>query len=152
MKLSESINIGKPLEEVWKVITDFENCPNYITGIKNIKIIEQPENTLVGFKWIETRVMFGKEATETMWITEYIENEHYQTRAESHGSIYLSKLSLERSGQNTILTMSFSSEATTFFVKLISSFMGFMIKGSMKKVINKDLADIKNHLELHKKG
>jgi len=152
MKLSESIEIRKPLEEIWSVITDFKNCPNFIEGIVNVEIIEQPEDTLVGFKWKETRVMFGKEATETMWITEYIENEYYQTRAESHASIYISKLSLERSGQNTNLTMSFSSEATTFFVKLISSFMGFMIKGSMKKVINKDLADIKNHLELHKKG
>ena len=152
MELSVFVEVKKPLEGVWKAIIDFKNCSNYMESIIKLEIIEQPEDTLVGFKWKETRVMFGKEATETMWITEYIENEYYQTRAESHGSIYISKLSLERSGQNTNLTMSFSSEATTFFVKLISSFMGFMIKGSMKKVINKDLADIKNHLELHKKG
>ena len=149
MNLSASIEISKPLEEVWKVITDFKNCPNYITGIVNLEIIDQPDDTLVGFKWKETRVMFGKEATETMWITDYVENEYYQTRAESHGSIYISRLSIERIGQITKLTMSFSSEATTFFVKLISSFMGFMIKGSMIKVINKDLSDIKTHLELN---
>ena len=149
MNLSESIEISKPLEEVWQVITDFKNCPNYISGIINVEILHQPKDTLVGLKWKETRVMFGKEATETMWITDYVENKYYQTRAESHGSIYISKFSLEHSGQNTNLTMSFSSEATTFFVKLISSFMGFIIKGSMKKVISKDLTDIKDYIESH---
>lgn len=91
--------------------------------------------------------MFGKEATETLWITDYIENEYYQTRAESHGSIYISRLSIERLGENTKLTMSFCAEAKTFFVKIFSLCMGFMIKGSMKKALIKDLSDIKTHLE-----
>ena len=146
MKLSASVEIEKPLEDVWKVITDFKNCSNYIKSIVNLEIIDQPKDTLVGFKWKETRVMFGKEATETMWITEYVENEYYQTRAESHGSIYISRLSIERIGQITNLTMSFSTEAETFFVKLISLFMGFIIKGSMKKALTKDLIDIKTHM------
>jgi len=92
-------------------------------------------------------VMFGKEATETMWITDYVENEYYQTRAESHGSIYTSRLSIERVGKNTKLAMSFSAEAQTFFVKIFSLCMGFIIKGSMKKALIKDLNDIKTHLE-----
>jgi len=147
MELSASVEIGKPLKEVWKVITDFKNCPTYIKSIVNLEIIDQPKDTLVGFKWRETRVMFGKEATETMWITDSVENEYYQTRAESHGSIYISRLSIERIGHITKLTMSFSSEATTFLVKLVSLLMGFMIKGSMRKAINKDLTDIRTYLE-----
>jgi len=147
MELSASVEIEKPLEEVWKVITDFKNCPNFIKSIVNLEIIDQPKDTLVGFKWKETRVMFGKEATETMWITDSVENEYYQTRAESHGSIYRSGLTIERIGQFTKLTMSFSSEATTFSAKLIGFLMGFMIKGSMNKAINKDLIDIKTYLE-----
>ena len=91
--------------------------------------------------------MFGKEATETMWITDYKENEFYQTRAESHGSVYVSKLSLEESGNHTKLTMSFSAEGQKFFVKIISFCMGFLLKGTMKKAVVKDLNDIKTHLE-----
>jgi len=147
MEISVSVEISNTTEEVWKVITDFKNSPNYIKSIVNVEIIEQPKDTLVGFKWKETRVMFGKEATEIMWITDSVENEYYQTRAESHGSIYISKLSIEHIEQITKLTMSFSSEATTFIVKLISLLMGFVIKGSMKKAINKDLTDIKTYLE-----
>jgi len=147
MELSVFVEIEKSIEDVWKAIIDFENCSNYISSIVDIEIIDNPKDTLTGFKWKETRVMFGKEATETMWITEYVENNYYQTRAESHGSIYISRVSVERVGQNTKLTMSFTAEAQTFLVKIISIFMGFMIKGSMKKALLKDLNDIKNHLE-----
>jgi carbon monoxide dehydrogenase subunit G len=147
MELSVFVEIEKSIEDVWKAIIDFENCSNYINSIVDIEIIENPKDTLIGFKWKETRVMFGKEATETMWITDYVENNYYQTRAESHGSIYISRLSLERVGENTKLTMSFAGEAQTFLTKILSVLMGFMIKGSMKKALLKDLNDIKKHLE-----
>ena len=91
--------------------------------------------------------MFGKEATEVMWITDYAENEFYQTRAESHGSVYISRLSVERIESCTKLTMSFTSEAQTFFVKILSFSMGFLVKGSMKKALMKDLNDIKAYVE-----
>ena len=147
MELSVFVEIEKPLEDVWKAITDFKNCSNYIESIIKLEIIDEPKDTLIGFKWKETRVMFGKEATETMWITDYVENEYYQTRAESHGSIYISRLSIELVENYTKLTMSFSAEAQTFFVKIFSMCMGFVIKGSMKKALIKDLNDIKTHIE-----
>ena len=147
MELSVFVEIEKPLEDVWKAITDFKNCSNYIESIVKLEIINEPKATLIGFKWKETRVMFGKEATETMWITDYVENEYYQTRAESHGSIYISRLSIKRAENHTKLTMSFSAEAQTFFVKIFSLCMGIVIKGSMKKALIKDLNDIKTHVE-----
>jgi uncharacterized membrane protein len=147
MELSVVVEIEKPVEEVWRAIVDFKNCPNYITSIVNLEILHEPKDSLIGFKWKETRVMFGKEATEIMWITDCVENEYYQTRAESHGSIYKSRLSIEPLGENTKLTMSFTAEAQNFFAKLISKLMGFMIKGSMKKALLKDLNDIKTYLE-----
>lgn len=147
MELSVFVEIQKPVAEIWKAIIDIKNCSNYIESIVNIEIIDEPKDTLIGFKWKETRVMFGKEATETMWITDYVENEYYQTRAESHGSIYISRLSIESFGEKNKLTMSFTSEAQTFLVKILSYCMGFMMKGSMKKALIKDLSDIKKHLE-----
>ena len=149
MKLSVFVEIEKPIEEVWNAIIDFENCSNYIESIIKLEVIDQPIDTLLGFKWKETRVMFGKESSETMWITDYVENEYYQTRAESHGSIYISRLSVEGVGENTKLTMSFTTEAQTFIAKIFSVCLGFMVKGSMRKAVFKDLIDIKNHLESH---
>ena len=147
MELSVYVEIEKPLEDVWNAIVDFKNCSNYIESIVKLEIIDEPKDTLIDFKWKETRVMFGKEATETMWITDYLENEYYETRAESHGSIYISRLSLERVEKHTKLTMSFSAKAQTLFAKIFSQCMGFLIKGSMKKALIKDLNDIKTYLE-----
>lgn len=147
MKTSVSISINKPKEEVWKAITDFENCPSYITSIISLDILEQPDDTLVGFKWKETREMFGKEATETMWITDVTVNEYYQTRAESHGSIYISKMAIKEDGDNSELIFSFTGEAVSFFAKIMSALMSSMIKKSMDKAMMKDLEDIKAYVE-----
>lgn len=147
MELSASVEIKKSPEMVWKAVTDFENCSNYIQSIIKVEVLNKPVDTLIGLKWIETRVLFGKEATETMWITDYAENEYYQTRAESHGSIYKSRISTEPVGENTRLTMAFNTEPLSIGAKLFSFCLGFMIKGTMKKALTKDLNDIKTHVE-----
>ena len=147
MKVSTSIEISKPREDVWKVITDIENCQGRISSIIAIDVLEKPEASFVGFKWKETRKMFGKEATEIMWITDSVENEYYSTRAESHGSVYVTRLSLDESAGITTLTMAFSGEAETLVAKIFSTLMGPLINSSMKKELQKDLLDIKNYLE-----
>ncbi len=147
MNTSVSITIEKPKEEVWKAITDFENCSSYIHSILSLEILEQPKDTLVGFKWKETREMFGKEATETMWITDVSENEFYQTRAESHGSFYISQMAVEEVNGHSKLTFSFTGESVTFFAKIMSALMGSMMKKSLDKAMLKDLEDIKAYVE-----
>ena len=147
MKVSTSIEIEKPREDVWKAITDIENAQGRISSIVAIEVLEKPEAGFVGFKWKETRKMFGKEATEIMWVTDSVENEYYSTRAESHGSVYVSRLSLTESAGITTLTMSFSGEAQSLVARILSTLMGFLIKGSMKKELQKDLVDIKNYVE-----
>ena len=147
MKVSTSIEISKPKEDVWKVITDIENAQGRISSIIAIEVLEKPEAGFVGFKWKETRKMFGKEATEIMWVTDSVENEYYSTRAESHGSIYVSRLSLAESAGITTLTMSFSGEAQSLVARILSALMGVIIKSSMEKELQKDLVDIKNYLE-----
>jgi len=147
MKVSTSIEISKPKEDVWKVIADIENCQGRISSIIAIEVLEKPETGFVGFKWKETRKMFGKEATEIMWITDSVENEYYVTRAESHGSVYVSRLSLAESAGITTLTFSFSGEAQSLVARIFSALMGVLIKSSMKKELQKDLVDIKNYVE-----
>lgn len=147
MKTSVDIEIAKSREHVWETITDIANGATMISGIIDLEILHQPEDGLVGLKWKETRLMFGKEASETMWITDAVENQYYRTRAESHGSIYSSELSLSEVGSNTLLTMSFSGEAQSMLVKMVSVCMSFLIKRSMEKMLYKDLEDIKAYVE-----
>lgn len=147
MKISVNTTIDSSAERVWQAITDFENCPSWIAGILSLEVLEQPESGLIGFKWRETREMFGKEATETMWITDCVDGEYYQTRAENHGAVYVSKLMVQQQGEQTLLTMEFSGTSESFWVNLLSSVMSVFMKKSMFKMIAQDLADIKAYVE-----
>lgn len=147
MNISIDIEIKAPKEKVWKVITDIENSAKVISGIDEIEILNRTKDTIVGLKWKETRTIFGKSATETMWITETKENNYYKTRAESNGAVYHTVLKLTEKGENTVLSLEFSSIAVTFKGKIMAFIFGFILKKSMKKLIEKDLVDIKTFIE-----
>jgi carbon monoxide dehydrogenase subunit G len=147
MQLAVDIQISAPRAKVWAAITDIENCTDMISSIIDLDILNLPTDTIVDLKWKETRKMFGKEATETMWITDFVENEYYCTRAESHGSVYITKFSLKEVDGITRLTMSFTAEAQSIFVKMISTIMSLFIENAIKKELFKDLVNIKKYVE-----
>lgn len=95
--------------------------------------------------------MFGKEADETMWITDAKENEFYTTRAESHDMIYKTRLKLNEEKSGTVLEMTFEGESQSAIMKLLAAPMGFLMKNSMKKALYKDLEDIKTFCESNHK-
>lgn len=147
MKVETSIEIKAPIERVWEMVSDIENCKSRLNCIEEVVILEKPEKGLVGLKWRETRKMFGRSATETMWITEAKENNYYLTRAESHGSIYLGTIKTEIIDNGVRLSMGFEATPQTFGAKIMGNLMGWMMKGATKKAIHKDLEDIKRAAE-----
>ncbi len=147
MKLSVQVPIQARKEAIWKVITDIDRAPERISGIEKVKVLERPEGGLVGLKWEETRKMFGREASETMWITDAKENEFYETRAENHGAVYKSGMYIREEGGQTFLKMEFGSEATSFFSRIMAAIMTPFFKGATQKMMLQDLEDIKKAVE-----
>ena len=147
MKIEVQVAIHATREEIWDVISDIENSDTVISGIEKLEILKKPENGLVGLKWRETRTMFGKEATETMWITDSEEYKYYQTRAESHGSIYKGRMIIEEEAGDLILKMQFSARPVTLMARILSVLLGFMMKGPTKKLLLNDLRDVKAYIE-----
>ena len=120
MIVEAQITINGSKEAIWDVITDIESAAETVSGIDKVEILEEPKNGLVGLKWRETRTVFGKTATEEMWITEAVENEFYKSRAESNGFVYIStRRIIEQSGGNS-LTMTHDSQPQSFMAKLMS--------------------------------
>jgi hypothetical protein len=132
---------------IWAAITDIENASQTISGIEKIEVLEKPANGLVGLKWRETRMLFGKPATAEKWITEAAENEFYKTRAEGHGFIFLSTMSISESSGRITLTSSHDSQPQGFLAKLQSIPMGLLFKGVAQKALLQDLNDIKTAVE-----
>ena len=147
MKLKAEIIIDGTKEQIWQVITDIEGSIDRISAIEKIDILDKPVSGMLGLKWEETRTMFGKSATEIMWITDVVENEYYQTRAESNGAIYKSRLQIEESGDKSKLTMEFEGEAQSAVAKIMSFLTGFMFKSATEKALQEDLKDIKAYVE-----
>jgi uncharacterized protein YndB with AHSA1/START domain len=131
---------------VWNVITNIENAAEFIGGIEKIEVVEKPATGLVGFKWRETRMYFGKPATVEIWITDAVENEYYKTRAESDGYLFLSTMSISESRDGIMLTSTHDYKPQSIAAKLKSISM-FLFKGMIKKTLLQDLMDIKSAVE-----
>lgn len=134
---------------VWAAITDIANAAEIIRGIEGIEIVEKPSNGVLGFRWRETRMFFGKPATVEKWITDADEGAFYKTRAESDGCIFLSTMSLSEDAGGTTLTSSHDSRPQSFAAKVMSIPMGLFFKGVARKAILADLNDIKSAVERH---
>ena len=93
------------------------------------------------------RTDLGKTATETMWITDAVENESYKTWAESHGFFYVCTFTISGEGGSSVLTMTHESRPQGFVAKVMSFLMGFMLRGAIRKMLLKDLNDIKAAVE-----
>jgi hypothetical protein len=141
------VTINGSKAAIWAAITDIENASEIISGIENIEVLEKPANGLVGLKWRETRMLFGKPATAEKWITDAAENEFYKTRAESDGFVFLSTTSISESIGGLTLTSSHDSQPQSIVARLMSIPMGFLFKGVAEKALLQDLNDIKSAIE-----
>lgn len=146
MKVTVQQFIKAPTARVWEIITDIENAGKTITGIISIEILHRPTEGFVGLKWREKRMFFGKEAMETMWIRAEDPGHWYETQAESHGCLYVTRLELTAQDNGTLLTMQFTSQSVSLMAKLMSPIMRF-VAGGLRKAMQQDLQDICNAAE-----
>lgn len=147
MRVTVETEIAAPRKDVWRLVTDIENAPATIHAIERVEVLERPGTGITGLKWRETRTMFGKTATEVMWVTDAVEGSHYETRAESHGSVYKTRIALHDRNGRTGLEMTFECEPQSVGAKILWGLVGFLFKGATRKALAKDLADIKAALE-----
>ena len=146
MKVSATETINAPIEKVFAAFTDFANMEQKISGIKKMEFLSGDAEAKVGMKWRETRIMFGKEATEEMWITEINDNRNYVVEAESHGTKYRSEYTFVSKGDQTEVTLVFEGTPTNWLAS-VGSLMMIFFSGNVKKAFAQDLTDIKKHIE-----
>ena len=146
MIVEAQVTINGSKSAIWAAITNIENASETISGIENIEVLEKPANGLVGLRWLETRMYFGKPATVEKRITDAAENEFYKTRAESDGFVFLSTMSISESSGGITLTSSHDSKPQGIAAKLKSIPMP-LFKGMVKRALLQDLNDIKAAVE-----
>jgi hypothetical protein len=146
MLVEAQVTINGSKAAIWAAITNIENASDIIRGIERIEVVEKPASGLVGLKWRETRMLFGKPATVEKWVTEAAENEFYRTRAEDGGFVFLTTLRISESASGIALISSHETKPQGFVAQLKSMPM-VLFKGVIKKAILQDLRDIKSAVE-----
>ena len=143
MLVEVQVTIEASRAAIWAKMTDIENAAETIRGIESIDIVHKPASGLVGLRWRETRMLFGKPAVAEKWITQAVENEFYKTRAESDGFVFLSTTSISQGNAGMNLTSVHDSQPQTFATRLMTIPMSLLFKGVAKKALLQDLQDIK---------
>ena len=138
--------IAAPVDRVFAAATDFSRASETIQGIKKVELLtDGPVGH--GTRFRETRIMFGREATEVMEVTGFEPPHRYTLGAESHGCRYHTEWIFSKAGENaTRVEMVFDAVPTTTLAKIMS----FMMKPLTKKMVQicaKDLDDLKESIE-----
>lgn len=146
MTIKAETKINAPIDKVFEVFADIKGAQDRITGITKIDILSDAKSG-IGTKWRETRIMFGKEATEVMEITDLQKNAFYTVEADSHGTKYKTIYEFESQDDgSTIVKMIFEGKPYTFGARLMG-IMWFFLKGATTKALEKDMIDLKKYCE-----
>lgn len=142
MIVETQISINSSKAAVWAAITDIQNATKIIKSIEKIEILHESPGNLIGLKWRETRMYFGKPAAIDKWITDAEENKFYKTKAAMDGFIFITTITISENDNSIRLTSSHETHAQNFFAKIKSLPMIFF-KGMLKKAIQQDLENYK---------
>ncbi|MFG2023759.1 SRPBCC family protein [Streptomyces sp. NPDC048825] len=132
---------------VWEALTDLEGMDRVLSSVSKVEIIT--DGTFdVGTRWRETRRMFGKDATEEMWVTASEPPERYVVEAQSHGTRYVSEWLLRSDGPSvTTVRMTFSAVAQGGVMGLLAKILGGVGARAVSRAIAKDLDDVASSVE-----
>ncbi len=139
--LSITKHIAAPPERVFQLSTDLEHWAERISAIVRVsKLTDGPVGA--GTRFRETRVVFKKESTEEMEFTAFEPGQSYSVGCESCGCRYDTRFDFVPDQGGTRVEMTLETKPLTFFAKVMSP-IGLLMAGSMRKMIEKDLDDLK---------
>lgn len=139
--------VNAPPDRVFALSSDFATMPERIPAIKKVEMLTDGP-VRVGTRFKETRVMLGKEATETMEVTAFDPPRGYNLGANSCGCIYDSRIEIVPNGNGTNISITFVGTPVSFFAKLMSPFSK-LFAGTLRKCLDGDLEAIKAAAERH---
>jgi hypothetical protein len=139
-KIEVSRRIAADPDLVFDRAADVANAAEFIGAVTKSEILtDGPVG--VGTRFRESRVMFGREATEEMEFVEFERPSHYAVEAESCGARYYSVLRCTPVEGGTEVSMSFEGTPLSFFARIMSILMKPMMKKIGKQLL-KDLDDL----------
>ena len=139
--LEISAAIAAPPHKVFALFSDLEHAAENIGAIKKLELVT-PGPMRKGTRFRETRVMYGKECTEEMEVSDFEPGKSYTVTAGSCGARFATRFDFRAEGSGTRVDVKVDATPVSLFAKLMSPLSGLMMK-SMKKCFEQDLHDLK---------
>ncbi len=144
-----TVRVTRPIaaepEAVFDVFTRLREAPEHIRDITNLDVLtDGPIGA--GTRFRETRVIFGREATEEMEITGFEPPQSYTVECTNHGAHYQTQYHFEPTQGGCAVTCIFTVTPLTFLAKLFSPLSSLMSR-SLKECLSRDIEDLQRVLE-----
>ena len=134
--------IDAPKSVVFRTVADIREFFKALPHIVDYEFLSELEGG-VGTRFREIRNMKGKNTTTELEVTEYVENEHIRLVADGHGTVWDTTFRVASEGDQTLLTMTMDAKA----YKLLPKIMNPLVKGLIKKAVEKDMDLVKAYCE-----
>lgn len=134
--------IDAPLEVVFTTVAEISEFSKAIPRIVDYEFLSDIQSG-AGTRFRETRRFKNKDTTTDLEITEFVKNEHVRIVTDSHGTVWDTVFSVHQLDEGVELTLKMDALAHRLLPKLMNP----LVMGMIKKVIAKDMDDIKNYCE-----
>ncbi|NNG05034.1 MAG: SRPBCC family protein [Inquilinus sp.] len=132
-------------ETTFRAFADIPRAAEMVAGIERIEMLsEGPVG--IGTRWRETRIMYGRTATEEMTITAFEPRQGYTSEAESHGTRYVTRYTFAPEVGGTRVTLDFTGRPVTLGAKLMMP-LALLFRGTIRRMLAQDMADVAAHAE-----
>ncbi|MBX9585188.1 MAG: SRPBCC family protein [Gemmataceae bacterium] len=129
--------VQAPPAAVFAAYADFEHAPDRIADIVRVEVVT-PGPVGVGTRFKESRLMFGRETTETMEVAAFDPPHGYELRAVSCGGEFRTRFAFTPEGNGTRVDVDFRVRAARWwaipFVPL-----SYLMTGMVRKCLARDL-------------
>jgi carbon monoxide dehydrogenase subunit G len=151
MQIELETIIAAPPAAVFSTLAAVGNWAQFMSGIDSVEMLT-PGAIAAGTRFRETRTMFGKTAIEEMTVVEIAPPNRLLLTAFNHGTAYRVDHKLATATDGTRLSLQFSGTPVTLIARIFAP-LGLLFAGSVRKQIEKDLADFKREAERrHRSG
>ena len=145
MRITVQLKIDAPPDVTFALVADIPGWPRVISGIQSVDMLT-PGPVAVGTRFRETRVMFGRQATEEMTVAEIEAPRRLILTAFNHGTAYRAEHLFEAHGGGTKLELAFEGRPVTLLARLLTP-LGLLFRGTVKRQLEADLADLAREAE-----
>ena len=140
-RITQSVTVNRPVEEVWDFISNFENTTRWSRGVLEARQTS-PGPLGVGSTLRTVVKAFGRRRTADYLVTEYEPNRAFAFEVTSGPMASRARYSVEPAGAGTRLTASGQAEATGLY-KLLAP----LLVRTLERHSQDDLAAVKRILE-----